>query len=837
LNLVRELQRTNSHVLRLPDALVRRSQLERLLEDGVRRRLTVVSAPPGAGKTTLLAGWVHRAVDRRVAWLAVERTDNRPGCFARSVVNALVDVGAVSWNRDLDGGDGAKLLTEALHELDRLDQPVVLVLDDVQELTSSESIHSLELLVEYPVSSFEIIMATRADPPLRLGRLRVNGWLGEIRNSDLAFSPAEAAELFAARGIRMTHQEILAIHERTEGWAAGLQLIAFALEQGADPKRFALDDAPAEAAVSDYLLQEVLARQNARVQDFLMHTSIVDYVTPELAVALSGDADAGSLLEELERGGVFLSELDNTGVYRYHALFASLLRARLRQHDVGLYRDLHARAAQWYAERSLPLLAEAHARSGENWVLLGDYVRRRWLDAVLHGFETSPDDAEGISVEAAQASPSLAIVASAAACATGKRDVLERYKGLVGDVDDAHDGTPGGQLSVAALVLEILEARVFGNCAAGRQAVRRLETVASKDPRLARFCDLGAAQFDLDEGYLERACSELAELADADSGWVSGTAHALLALVHAVEGRVRAAETLAREALARPVGPDRLVVSRASSLALAIAQAERGLLLAAGTAAGDVTTTTGLRSLRGVEHAVHAGLSNTSFVGHFDRSTARHPLVAKTLIALGVLEVVDASGASVTFGGPAEEALRRCRRALDAGMYTTIFTEAEEWLGPKADGGPHPRTLVELSVLATIAAWSRGEHDVGITHLQHALTHAGPDQIWAPLVAYGPTISAPLSTIARESGPHQSAAMSLIDESHHLESPAFIQPLTTQELAVLMFLPTLRSNSEIAAAMHLSTNTVKSHLKAIYRKFGVERRRDAVVRAHQLELL
>jgi LuxR family maltose regulon positive regulatory protein len=831
-----ELQRTNSHLLRLPEALVRRAHLEALLEGGVRRRLTVLSAPPGAGKTILLAGWVNRHPEQRVAWLAVERTDNRPGSFARSVVNALAGINAVSSVGER-GGDANALLTEALHELDVRREPVVLVLDDVQELTSANAIHCLEVLVEHGASALEIIMATRADPPLRLGRLRVNGWLGEIRNSDLAFTPAEAAELFAARGIRMTHQEIMAIHERTEGWAAGLQLIAFALDQGADPKRFALDDAPAEAAVSDYLLREVLARQNERVQDFLMHTSIVDYVTPELAVTLSDYADAGSLLEELERGGVFLSEFNGTGVYRYHALFASLLRARLRQHDLGLYRALHARAARWYAERSMPLQAEAHARAGENWDLLGEYVRGRWLDGVLHGFETSPEDADGISMEAARASPSLAIVASAAACEMGKRELLEQYKALTGGGNDGGDATTLDHRSVSALVLDVLEARAFGSCSAGRDAVERLQPGASTDPRLARFCSLSLAEFDLDDGKLEEARFELAGLADDDSGWVSGTAHALLALVHAIDGRVRAAETLARDSLARPIGSDRVVVTRASNLALAISQAQRGLLRAAVAAVGDTSATVALRSLRAVEHAVHAGLSNTSFVGHFNRSTARHPLVDKTLVALGVLEIVDAAGASVTFGGPAEEALRRSRRALDANMYTTVFAEADEWLRPNVEGGTHPRTLVELSVLATISAWARAEHELALGHLQHALVHAGPDQIWAPLVAYGPMISAPLATIAREPGSHQSAAMSLIDESHHMESPAFIQPLTTQELAVLMFLPTLRSNSEIAAAMHLSTNTVKSHLKAIYRKFGVERRRDAVVRAHQLELL
>jgi LuxR family maltose regulon positive regulatory protein len=195
LTLLPELQRTKSYVLRLPDALVRRSHLEALLETGVRRRLTVLSAPPGAGKTTLLAGWVNRNPDQRVAWLAVDRTDNRSGSFARNVVNALAEIGAVSSSRtaDVDGRDGPALLGDALHELNVRGEPAVLILDDVQELTSAAAIKSLELLVEHAGSSLEIIMATRADPPLRLGRLRVNGWLGEIRNSDLAFTPAEAA--------------------------------------------------------------------------------------------------------------------------------------------------------------------------------------------------------------------------------------------------------------------------------------------------------------------------------------------------------------------------------------------------------------------------------------------------------------------------------------------------------------------------------------------------------------------------------------------------------------------------------------------------------------------
>ena len=233
----------------------------------------------------------------------------------------------------------------------------------------------------------------------------------------------------------------------------------------------------------------------------------------------------------------------------------------------------------------MPLLAEAHARAGENWDLLGEYVRKRWLDSVLHGFETSPDDAEGISIHAAQASPSLAIVASAVACEMGKRDLLEQYKGLIGTVD-AGDDAELDHRCIAALVLELLEARIFGSDASGRAAVERLRPAAAKDPRLARFCALSVAQFDLDEGNLEAACSGLAELADDESGWVSGTAHALLALVHAIEGRVRAAETLARAALARAAGSNRVVVTRASGLALAVSQGERGLLRRRGRRSG-----------------------------------------------------------------------------------------------------------------------------------------------------------------------------------------------------------------------------------------------------------
>ena len=304
--------------------------------------------------------------------------------------------------------------------------------------------------------------------------------------------------------------------------------------------------------------------------------------------------------------------------------------------------------------------------------------------------------------------------------------------------------------------------------------------------------------------------------------------------MHAVEGRLGAARSQAATAVGQITGPNRQRVTEIAALAVAIANAQhshRGPALSG----SPVTEIMSSRALRVVHEAVAATLAGPGMVT-LDRSIAEHPLAALALVSLGVLEVVDATGSRVPVGGKPESAVRRARGALDVAAFSSVEELVEPWASATAVNA-HPRTMVEASALAAIAASAQGHHEKAAEQIGIALTRAAPDRLWAPLRMYGPAVSTPLEWVAREAGPHQAAAMVLLDEARQMQSPPFVQPLTDQERAVLRLLATLMSNTEIAGAMHLSVNTIKTHLKALYRKLGVDRRRDAVVRARQLDLL
>jgi LuxR family maltose regulon positive regulatory protein len=236
-----------------------------------------------------------------------------------------------------------------------------------------------------------------------------------------------------------------------------------------------------------------------------------------------------------------------------------------------------------------------------------------------------------------------------------------------------------------------------------------------------------------------------------------------------------------------------------------------------------------------VRRALHAALAPGGALG-VDASTCGHPAGSQALVALGVLEVVDPAGSRIVVGGAAEEALRRARLHHDTATHRTVLDAARPWLG-NPPLTCHPRTRIELVVLAAIARAGLGEQGAAVELMSKALALAGEDRIWTPILAYGPELWVLLQSLALGGGDNRTAALALLEELRRGQTPAFVQPLTDQEAVVLGFLPTLMSNMEIAETMHLSVNTVKTHLKAVYRKLGVERRRDAVLRARQLQLL
>jgi len=278
-------------------------------------RVTVMSAPAGSGKTVLLRSWISEAgLGGRAAWVSARRDERDPQQFWLSVLGALRQTAPGSaLVRELTAApdlDGWAIVERLLKDLAPLDDRVWLVIDDVHELGSGDMLRQLELLVLRASPELRFVLATRRDMRLGLHRLRLEGELTEIRPADLRFSLAEARELFAAAGIELPEPALVMLHERAEGWAAGLRLAALSLAGHPDPERFAAEFSGSERTVAEYLLAEVLERQPEEVRRLLLRTSVLERVSGPLADALTGGTDGERVLLELEAANAFVVSVD-----------------------------------------------------------------------------------------------------------------------------------------------------------------------------------------------------------------------------------------------------------------------------------------------------------------------------------------------------------------------------------------------------------------------------------------------------------------------------------------------------------------------------------------------
>jgi LuxR family maltose regulon positive regulatory protein len=783
--------------------------VERLLEDDHRRAVTLVSAPAGFGKTTLVSSWAARR-SSPVAWLDLDDRDNQPGELVEAVVTAL-------GSPVIGGNDDLKLLDRTFDELASSRTSTVLVLDEVDRLRDANALSALEHLLRHAPAFLDVVVVSRGDPQLPMGRLRLERRLGEIREPALVFRRSETAELLEARGLDLRDDDIAVIQSRTAGWAAGIHLFASAIESGLPAARLA-EAGPAQAAVEDYLVDEVLAGLDDDTVDFMSRTCIVDELTTDLAVLLSGRPSAGERLRELHRAGLFVTELERSTRYRYHELFAAVIRARLRQRQPDLARRLHGLAARWYALRDLLGPAERHARIAEDWQLLGTLVERRWVDATVNGERPSDDLLRDLPPAVVVGHQPLAVVAAAIAYESG-------------DADGA-----SGELSTP--MLDVIRARAVGGDEVARAAADALAGPEQTVPRIRRWAELRRAEIDLDLGRFEDARAALAVLADGDGLPVAREAGGLLALVDALDGSLVAARALATGVAGAATGPQTSAAA-AATLALAFCDAQAGRTVAALPAPDDpaVTPSRVLRTVSKVAGAVTAAPASQTVV--LERGVAHHPVADRALVALGVLEVQDSAGSLVTVGGPEEALLRAARRITSSGGSAGPSGSALSLVAPTlaSTSAVHPRTSIDLRVVAAMSVTVESPSDIALGHLRGAVGEAAATGVLAPLVDPGPRLAAQLGMLAMEASSEQSTVLELLDAIGRLHGPLFLEPLTDQERVVLGFLPTLMSNQEIADAMHLSVNTVKTHVKAVYRKLGVERRRHAVVRARQLELL
>jgi LuxR family transcriptional regulator, maltose regulon positive regulatory protein len=393
---------TKLHVPRPRPGFVPRGRLVEALSEGLARGRVLVCAPAGFGKTSLLAGWAHGS-GRPVAWLSLDGGDSDPARFWRYAVAALDRArpglaGRVGPPppRSFEG-----LVTALINELaaDPGPDEVLLVLDDFHLVDSAPVHESMAFLLENLPPGLAVVVSGRADPPLPLPRLRARGQLAELRAADLRFTPDEAADLLGETAAPdLPGPAVAALVARTEGWAAGLQLAALSLRWQTDSAGFVAAFSGSHRFVLDYLADEVLDGQTEQVRAFLLETSVLDRLTGELCDAVTGRADGQAMLEQVERAGLFLVPLDEVrGWWRYHHLFADLLRARLQAEQPGRVPELHLAAAAWSEEHGLADDAVRHALAAGDteWAarlverhvetLLGRGERvtlRRWLSAL-----------------------------------------------------------------------------------------------------------------------------------------------------------------------------------------------------------------------------------------------------------------------------------------------------------------------------------------------------------------------------------------------------------------------------------------------------------------------
>ena len=476
--------RSKFHAPSAPSRLVRRSRLLDALERGREARLTVVVGSPGAGKTALLADWLAAHPERPAAWLSCDPADVAGARFVAAIIEALrrasEQPGLGEDARQLlslDGEVSADVMAALADDLDGFGGPQVLVIDDFH-LTGAAGAASLTLLLECQAALLQLVVASRADPGLRLHRMRANEELVELRDQDLSFSAEETRLFLSGFGLRLSEHDVKVIQQRSEGWAAGLQMAAVSMQHAPDPVGIAGRVGLGRHSVAGYFLEEVLYRQPPELVEFMLATSILDELSLPACNALCGPGSA-ALLEQLYRSHLFVTRVDDEGfTYRYHQLIKEVLQAQLHLNDPEGERRLHERAAQCLADGGQVGPAARHLLAA------GDHAGafRLIQERLIQDFETNPTlgsalDLDEIQPELFAGSPDLLVALAADLQLRGGFERGRRALALALDagVDPARRPDLAGQLATANVMYLVITGQLR-EALAQRQWARSLGT-------------------------------------------------------------------------------------------------------------------------------------------------------------------------------------------------------------------------------------------------------------------------------------------------------------------------------------------------------------------------
>ena len=846
-------------------------------------RVTVVSAPPGSGKTVLLRSWISQAgLAERAAWVSAGREERDPQRFWLSVLDALRATAAgsvlVQPVSSAPGLDGWALVERLLNDLAPLEEPVWLVIDDVHELGSDQALRQLELLVLRAPPQLRFVLATRHDVRLGLHRLRLEGGLTEIRAADLRFSLGEARELFAVAGLELPGAAVVMLHERTEGWAAGLRLAALSVAGHPDPGRFAAEFSGTERTVAEYLLAEVLERQSEQVRLLLLRTSILERVNGELADLLAGGSGGERVLQDLEQANAFVVSLDAArSWFRYHQMFAGLLRLELRRTAQDEVTGLHQQAAQWFAEHGLAAEAVRHAQAATDWPMAGRLLADHWSGLHLDGQAAVVHELlAGFPEQPRVADPELAAVAAGDELAHGSLAAAERYLGLAERGSASVPASRRRQFQVLLGAARLLLARQRGNVPAAAEEAQRLRAM-TEDPGAAHLglgeelralalitvgtTEFWAARLDQGERHLDQGVA-LAHQIGRPYLEFFGLAHQ--AAIEIYRSFARAAErSMQAIALAERHGWTDEPAAGVAYVTLAGAlawqgrpgEAEPWLQRAERTVRPETEPAAGmavhylrgrLELARGHDaDALAALLAAERLAGHLAAPHVLVPRVRASLMHV-LVRLGDTEAAEQALGGLGEQDRERAETRIAMAALRLAQHDpraATAVLGPVLDGSvpfDWPPWGAQAFLLEAIARDALGDLTAAGRALQHALDLAEPDgalQLFLLHPAPG----------LLERHAHRTFHGALIGDilaqlAGQARAPSagprpLLKPLRDSEIRVLRYLPTNLTLPEIARELHVSHNTVKTHIRSLYTQLGAHRRAEAVDRARSLGLL
>lgn len=873
----------------LPTSLVSRPRLTTYLQAQAPCKLVLVTGPAGSGKTTLVSDWLR---ERSVAWISLDEEDNDLARFWSYVLAALQrshpDLAAhvQTLLPALQTGPIEPLLVPLINALATVSGEVVLVLDDYHVLTNQAVHESVSFLLEHAPEQVRLVIASRRLPPLPLPRLRARGQLAEVRATDLRFHQQEAEALLTRLLERsLDAEELTSLVAATEGWVTGLSLAALARRQGTVSLSGLYAD---QRELFAYLASDVLASQPEPLHDFLLRSSILQRLHGDLCDAVLLQQGSQDLLQHLERENLFLSPLDETGTwYRYHALFAAFLRARLESVAPGQAAHLHRRAATWYNQHNLPAEAIAHALQANDFSLAAHWIEEQGRDALMRDeVVTLGNWLRAFPEEALYAHPRLCILAAWVQLHTSRFEPIERSlcaaeRCMERTENEEERRRFRGEIAAIRARVAVYQGEIAQSVMLAQYALRELAD-NNYAVRGEVTLSLGLAHELLGEtgtaGAVYRQASEL--------HWTGGNLRAALLAVRSLalllvdQGRLYQAHKLYQESLERvlemgqehlpPVGFLHVGLGELSYEWNDLEAAERHLRegIALGQRGGDVKIwllgyfrlifTVQARGETAQAWSLFAEAEQLARQANFTRGIAWLREIRLRLSALQgdfapLLTWAQECGLDPSaepevrhedeYEQLAQAFITRQEPDLALDILLRLLHRAEQ----TQRFGSQIRLLLRIACASTLCQ----KTDQAGEAVSKALTLAAPQGYLRTFLDEGAPMVALLGTLQQSSGPrpplaphaHAGYLQRLLQataserKQHSAGSVALLEPLSQRELEVLRLLSAGRSNAEMAEILVIGLNTVKTHLKNIYGKLEVSTRTQAIARARTYQLL